>query len=312
MSGFNRGADFVEVLCGCTSHRYGDAVGRLKVFASGDLEISCDCTPGCQEDKLTPAAFEKHSGRETARKWKSNVWIIVKGDKVPLSKTVLLKYYNLASKGANGSHKGPNGRLCHRDEFICCKRCNKERRFRLRTNEECRSYHDAVRNATWECSNLTFDRGKMISVAIELVAYLYFKGFVCRRCYLKRSPAMMKRSEQVVKFCGDARDLRPARGAQHVFALDARYAVSQIAAVRPVLISLAILKAKLVRGVLIYRPWTAASCATMALVKRLFQVPLFLLMRSGFRSLFDDDNLLPVRHFDKPTIGHSFHLLFML
>ncbi|KAG6472135.1 hypothetical protein ZIOFF_069592 [Zingiber officinale] len=158
MSGLKKGADFVEVLCGCTSHRYGDAVGRLRVFASGDLEISCECTPGCQEDKLTPAAFEKHSGRETAKKWKSNVWIIVKGDKVPLSRTVLLKYYNQASKSANGSHKGSNGRLSHRDEFICCKRCEKERRFRLRNKEECRSYHDAMRNTNWECSNFAFDR----------------------------------------------------------------------------------------------------------------------------------------------------------
>ncbi|WOL12972.1 hypothetical protein Cni_G21741 [Canna indica] len=158
MSGWKKGADFIEVMCGCTSHRYGDAVGRLRVFASGELEISCECTPGCQEDKLTPAAFEKHSGRETARKWKSNVWVIVKGDKVPLSKTVLLKYYNQTSKGANGSHKGPNGRPCHRDEFVCCRRCNKERRFRLRTKEECRNYHDAVRNPNWKCSDSTSDK----------------------------------------------------------------------------------------------------------------------------------------------------------
>ncbi|XP_018678073.2 protein ULTRAPETALA 1 isoform X2 [Musa acuminata AAA Group] len=108
-------------------------------------------------DKLTPAAFEKHSGRETARKWKNNVWIMVKGDKVPLSKTVLLKYYNQVSKAANGSHKGPNGRPCHRDEFVCCKKCNKERRFRLRSKEECRNYHDSVRNPNWKCSDVTFD-----------------------------------------------------------------------------------------------------------------------------------------------------------
>lgn len=52
MSGFKRGRDFVEMTCGCTSHRYGDAVGRLRVFSSGDLEISCECTPGCQEGQL--------------------------------------------------------------------------------------------------------------------------------------------------------------------------------------------------------------------------------------------------------------------
>lgn len=49
ISGLKRGGDFIEVTCGCTSQKYGDAVGRLKVFASGDLEVSCECTPGCQE-----------------------------------------------------------------------------------------------------------------------------------------------------------------------------------------------------------------------------------------------------------------------
>lgn len=49
MSGVNVGGDYVEVMCGCTSHRYGDAVARLRVFPSGDLEITCDCTPGCDE-----------------------------------------------------------------------------------------------------------------------------------------------------------------------------------------------------------------------------------------------------------------------
>jgi hypothetical protein len=49
MSGVRRGENFVEMTCGCTSHRYGDAVGRLRVYASGELEINCECTPGCNE-----------------------------------------------------------------------------------------------------------------------------------------------------------------------------------------------------------------------------------------------------------------------
>nr|AJT58584.1 ultrapetala [Crocus sativus] len=158
ISGVKKGVDFIEVMCGCTSRRYGDAVGRLRVFASGDLEISCECTPGCDEDKLTPAAFEKHSERETSKKWKSNVWVMVKGEKVPLFKTALLKYYNQASKAANGSHRGPSGRPCHRDEFVRCTRCNKERRFRLRNKEECRIYHDALADINWKCSNLPIDK----------------------------------------------------------------------------------------------------------------------------------------------------------
>ncbi|KAG2712368.1 hypothetical protein I3760_04G122000 [Carya illinoinensis] len=109
-------------------------------------------------DKLTPAAFEKHSGRETARKWKNNIWVIVNGEKVPLFKTVLLKYFNQVSKNANGSHRSHNGRVSHRDEFVRCTRCNKERRFRLRTKEECRIHHDALADVNWKCPDLPYDK----------------------------------------------------------------------------------------------------------------------------------------------------------
>ncbi|WCJ30659.1 Developmental regulator ULTRAPETALA [Euphorbia peplus] len=158
MSGVKRNGNYIEVTCGCTSHRYGDAVGRLRVFINGHLEITCECTPGCDEEKLTPAAFEKHAGRETARKWKNNIWVIVNGEKVPLSKTVLLKFYNQSSKTANGSQRSQNGRLSHRDEFICCSKCKKERRFRLRTKEECRIHHDALADPNWKCADLPFDK----------------------------------------------------------------------------------------------------------------------------------------------------------
>ncbi|KAB2596554.1 protein ULTRAPETALA 1-like [Pyrus ussuriensis x Pyrus communis] len=49
MSGVNKGSDHIEVTSGCTSHIYGDAVGRFRVFVNGDLEVTCECTPGCQE-----------------------------------------------------------------------------------------------------------------------------------------------------------------------------------------------------------------------------------------------------------------------
>jgi hypothetical protein len=105
-------------------------------------------------DKLSPSAFEKHSGRETVGKWRNTVWVMVQGDKVPLSKTVLLKYYYLAQKSTNGSHRGRNGRPSHRDEFIRCTSCGKERRFRLRSKDECRIHHDALAKANWTCEDL--------------------------------------------------------------------------------------------------------------------------------------------------------------
>ncbi|KAI3812223.1 hypothetical protein L1987_16930 [Smallanthus sonchifolius] len=159
MGGFKLGAGgHVEVTCGCTSYCYGDAVGTLRVFANGDLEISCDCTPGCQEDKLSPAAFEKHSGRETARKWKNNIWVIVDGEKVPLSKTALLKYYNRALTLTKTANKSQTGQVCHRDEFIRCTQCKKQRRFRLRTKDECRAFHDAFISDDWKCSDMPYDK----------------------------------------------------------------------------------------------------------------------------------------------------------
>jgi len=107
---------------------------------------------------LTPAAFEKHSGKETAGKWRNTIWVMVQGEKVPLSKTALLKYYYSSHKSGNGSHKGRNGRPSHRDEFIRCTRCGKDRRFRLRSKEECRVYHDALAKINWTCADLTTDR----------------------------------------------------------------------------------------------------------------------------------------------------------
>ncbi|KAK6918997.1 hypothetical protein RJ641_017419 [Dillenia turbinata] len=214
ISGLKRGGDYVEVTCGCTSYCYGDAVGRLRVYLAGDLEISCECTPGCQEDKLTPAAFEKHSGRETARKWKNNVWVIVNGEKVPVSKTALLKYYDQASKTANSSSRSRNGKLCHRDEFLRCTRCNKERRFRLRTKEECRVYHDAL-------------------------AYI---------CHLTMSHVMMMKNGPVAKFTGAVYVHQHAGDAPPVCVLGVNYVASQAAAARLASTSSGMLKLEPYKG----------------------------------------------------------------
>jgi hypothetical protein len=109
-------------------------------------------------DKLTPAAFEKHSGRETARKWKNNVWVIIGGEKVPLSKTVLLKYYNESSKKCSRSNRSQGAKVCHRDEFVGCNDCGKERRFRLRSRDECRLHHNAMGDPNWKCSDFPYDK----------------------------------------------------------------------------------------------------------------------------------------------------------
>ncbi|KAF2314288.1 hypothetical protein GH714_025061 [Hevea brasiliensis] len=154
MVGFKRGPDYVEVKCGCTSRKYGDAIGNLRVHASGQFLITCDCTPGCREKRFTPYDFEKHSGKEGRIKWPSHLWVLMNDKKVPLRKTPLLKYYKHVANGASGSMR----RIRHRDEFIQCSRCKKERRFRLRTKEECRIYHDAALKKKWKCADRPYDK----------------------------------------------------------------------------------------------------------------------------------------------------------
>ncbi|XP_037496266.1 protein ULTRAPETALA 2 isoform X2 [Jatropha curcas] len=150
IDGFKRGHDYVEVKCGCTSKKYGDAIGLLRVFASGQFQITCDCSPVCKRGKrFTPYEFEKHTGKGGRNRWKSHIWVVMKDKKVPLWKTPLLKYYKHIANGASGFMK----RVFHRDEFIKCYKCKKERRFRLRTKEQCRIYHDASLNERWKCAD---------------------------------------------------------------------------------------------------------------------------------------------------------------
>lgn len=104
-------------------------------------------------DNLSPFAFEKHAGKENNR-WKHNIWVFIDGYKVPLIKTTLLKFYNMSPKNAKRPHK----LVLHRDEFIKCTKCSKRRRFYRRSKNECRSYHDALANANFQCSDIPFDK----------------------------------------------------------------------------------------------------------------------------------------------------------
>ncbi|KAL2493864.1 protein ULTRelated to AP2ETALA 1-like [Forsythia ovata] len=160
-------------------------------------------------DKLTPIAFEKHSGRETARKWKNNIWVIVDGEKVPIFKTALLKYYNIASKSSNGMRRSQNGKACHRDKFIRCSECNKLRRFRLRSKEECRIYHDALLNLNLKCSDMPYDK------------------ITCDEDEERASRRVYRA----------VHDLQHAKDALPVCALDVKFVVSRTAATRCVQIS---------------------------------------------------------------------------
>lgn len=110
--------------------------------------------------KLTPEEFEKHSREKEGgpRKWKSNIWVTIKGKKVPLWKSGLMRYYKHASnEGKLGSSSRRRGTF-HRDEFLLCSKCKKERRFRLRTKQECKAFHYASMIKKWKCSDHPYDK----------------------------------------------------------------------------------------------------------------------------------------------------------
>ncbi|XP_024032981.1 protein ULTRAPETALA 1-like [Morus notabilis] len=153
MDGLRCGPDYIEVTCGCTSRRFGDSIGKLRIFTSGQFLITCQCSLGCKETRLTPEEFEKHSLRGGQKKWKRNIWVVVDNVKTQLLKTGLLKYYKHGSNMQNGVCSSRRKLTFHRDEFIRCSRCKKERRFRLRSKEECRIYHDALAKRRWKCSD---------------------------------------------------------------------------------------------------------------------------------------------------------------
>ena len=54
MSELKRGPDFVEVTCGCTSKKFGDTIGTLRVHASGHFHIDCKCHSECNKSKSLP------------------------------------------------------------------------------------------------------------------------------------------------------------------------------------------------------------------------------------------------------------------
>lgn len=110
---------------------------------------------------MTPASFEKHAGRGASKKWRDSVWIVLGGHKVQCSKVKGFDTYYHRYKALTRlrlTQMTGMKQAFHRDEFVRCKNCLKERRFRRRNKEECRLFHDASLNSNWECSNCPPDR----------------------------------------------------------------------------------------------------------------------------------------------------------
>ncbi|KAI6690416.1 hypothetical protein NL676_027244 [Syzygium grande] len=107
------------------------------------VEVECGCT-------------HKRLGDTSGylRVYKNGLFQINCENKVPLDETPLMKYYQLASNEANH----PTKLKFHRDEFVRCSKCKRERRFHLRSKEECRAHHDAIANKRWKCGDPPHDK----------------------------------------------------------------------------------------------------------------------------------------------------------
>ncbi|KAL0301566.1 UNVERIFIED_CONTAM: hypothetical protein Sradi_6433400 [Sesamum radiatum] len=141
--------EFVEINCGCTNPRYGDTPGKLRAYIDGKVEVDCNCMEDCPKVNVSPVEFARHAGRTNAHNnWKSQIWVFSHdGHKITLRRTCLMKHHTHA-------FQRPLRQVTHRDEFKRCSRCNKERRFTVRTEETCKIYHDALVNNNWQCADM--------------------------------------------------------------------------------------------------------------------------------------------------------------
>lgn len=98
---------------------------------------------------LSPVEFARHAGKINAHtNWKSQIWVFNNdGHKIALWRTCLLKHHT-------HTFQRLLRQVIHRDEFIRCSQCRKERRFSLRSKEACKIYHDALVSDHWTCSDM--------------------------------------------------------------------------------------------------------------------------------------------------------------
>ncbi|XP_051121647.1 protein ULTRAPETALA 2-like [Andrographis paniculata] len=141
--------EFLVMKCGCTNSRYGDTSGKLKIYFDGRIEINCTCDENCSKVNVSPIEFARHALRTNSDKyWKSQIWVFGRdGSKVQLVKTCLLKFFK-------DTYQRPIRQAAHRDEFVRCSLCRKERRFTNRTRDDSRNYHRALASDNWKCSDM--------------------------------------------------------------------------------------------------------------------------------------------------------------
>lgn len=162
MSDIKEGYGFIEMKCGCTSLKQIDTLGTLRVYESGAFEIYCQCKRGCNNGKpMTPAAFEIHGGCRHNRKWKHSIWILMREEKVQISKAKILKpYYHKYKemKNMRTSQMENVRQTRHCNGPIPDKVCLEKSRLRQRRKEDCNIKHNTLGTAEWRSSRTPYDR----------------------------------------------------------------------------------------------------------------------------------------------------------
>ncbi|KVH99090.1 hypothetical protein Ccrd_022703, partial [Cynara cardunculus var. scolymus] len=119
-----RAPHYIEIVCGCTSGKYGDSLGLLRISDDGTISAVCHLFD-------SPVEFVKHGSRTSnVPNWRKKVWILNQnGQKIKMIDTSFLKYYY------GDNFRRPHNESGHRDQFLRCTACNKVRRFELRSRE---------------------------------------------------------------------------------------------------------------------------------------------------------------------------------
>ncbi|KAK0601487.1 hypothetical protein LWI29_024759 [Acer saccharum] len=129
----------------------GASSAALRIVSAAFVLTSCR-TPSLEQLISRPEPLAK----VWTPKWKDHIWVILNDEKVPLSRTCLIKYFKHGSNEVSTSCRGK--RNFHRDEFVTCSSCEKERCFHLQTKEDCMIYHAAAADKKWKCSDRPYDK----------------------------------------------------------------------------------------------------------------------------------------------------------
>lgn len=88
--------------------------------------------------------------------WLRCIWVYEsKGGRILLKNSPLFRYFEIAGMKVE---KRIRFRI-HRDEFLKCTECGIGRRFKLKSREECKEYHEAfLMKDSWTCSMHSRDK----------------------------------------------------------------------------------------------------------------------------------------------------------